>query len=111
MLDCLHDMARPDIVAAAIRKSIKPDGVWFIVDIECGDFETNLQNPLGAMMYGFSQLTCMSSSSSTPDGLALGTVGLPEPRMRELVTNAGFSSFERVEGLEHPFNAYYVARP
>jgi len=110
-LDCLHDMARPDIVAAAIRKSIKPDGVWFIVDIECGDFETNLQNPLGAMMYGFSQLTCMSSSSSTPDGLALGTVGLPEPRMRELVTNAGFSSFERVEGLEHPFNAYYVARP
>lgn len=110
-LDCLHDMARPDLVAAAIRKSIMPDGAWFIVDIECSDFEGNLQNPLGGMMYGFSMLTCMSSSSSTPDGLALGTVGLPEPKMRELVLNAGFSSFERVPGLEHPFNAYYVARP
>ena len=110
-LDCLHDMARPDLVAAAIRKSIKPDGPWFIVDIECGTFEENLQNPLAGMMYGFSMLTCMSSSASTPDGLALGTVGLPEPKMRELVLNAGFSSFERVPGLEHPFNAYYVARP
>ncbi len=110
-LDCLHDMARPDLVAQAIRKSIKPDGTWFIVDIECGTFEENLQNPLAGMMYGFSLLTCMSSSASTPDGLALGTVGLPEPKMRELVLNAGFSSFERVPGLEHPFNAYYVARP
>ena len=110
-LDCLHDMTRPDIVAQLIRGAIKPDGVWFIVDIECGDFEQNLENPLSAMMYGFSQLTCMSSSSSTEDGLALGTVGLPEPKMRELVLNAGFSSFERVPGLEHPFNAYYVARP
>lgn len=110
-LDCLHDMTRPDLVAQAIRRSIKPDGVWFIVDIECGDFEANLENPLGAMMYGFSMLTCMSSSSSTPDGLALGTVGLPEPRMRELVEGAGFASFGRVQGLEHPFNAYYVAQP
>ncbi len=110
-LDCLHDMTRPDIVARAIRKSIRPDGTWFIVDIECGDFEQNLQNPLGGMMYGFSMMTCMSSSASTPDGLALGTVGLPESKMRELVLNAGFSSFERVAGLEHPFNAYYVARP
>ena len=110
-LDCLHDMARPDLVAAAIRKSIKPDGAWFIVDIESGDLEENIKNPLGGMMYGFSILTCMSSSSSTPDGLALGTAGLPEPKMRELVLNAGFASFERVEGLEHPFNAYYVARP
>lgn len=110
-LDCLHDMARPDIVAQAIRKSIKPDGVWFIVDIECKDFEGNLENPLAAMMYGFSMMTCMSASSATEDGLALGTVGLPEPKMRELVMNAGFSSFERVSGLEHPFNAYYIARP
>ena len=110
-LDCLHDMARPDIVAGLIRTAIKPDGAWFIVDIECGSFEQNLQNPLAGMMYGFSLLTCMSSSASTPDGLALGTVGLPEAKMRELVLNAGFSSFERVPGLEHPFNAYYIARP
>ncbi|MEO8539879.1 MAG: hypothetical protein ABI577_09085 [bacterium] len=45
------------------------------------------------------------------DGLALGTVGLPEPKMRDLVLGAGFASFERVPNLEHRFNAYYIARP
>jgi 2-polyprenyl-3-methyl-5-hydroxy-6-metoxy-1,4-benzoquinol methylase len=111
-LDCLHDMARPDLAAAAICRAIKPDGVWFIVDIESAtDFEGNLANPMAPLMYGYSILTCMASSASTPDGLALGTVGLPEPRMRELVTEAGFSRFQRVAGLEHPFNAYYEARP
>jgi len=110
-LDCLHDMARPDIVLGAIRKSIKPDGALFIVDIDCKDFEGNLENPLAGMMYGFSIMTCMSSSASTPDGLALGTVGLPEPKMRDIVLKAGFGSFERVPDLQHPFNAYYLARP
>ena len=111
-LDCLHDMPRPDLVAAAVRRAIRPEGVWFIVDIESSaDFEENLTNPLSALMYGYSILTCMASSASTPDGLALGTVGLPEPKMRELVTAAGFSRFQRVAGLEHPFNAYYEARP
>jgi SAM-dependent methyltransferase len=111
-LDCLHDMTRPDLAAQAIRKAIKPDGSWFIVDIECShDPAENVGNPLGAMIYGFSILTCLASSASSEDGLALGTAGLPEPKMRELVTNAGFGSFERVPGLVHPFNAYYVARP
>jgi 2-polyprenyl-3-methyl-5-hydroxy-6-metoxy-1,4-benzoquinol methylase len=110
-LDVLHDMARPDLAAAAIRKAIKPDGIWFIVDIESSeDFADNLSNPAAAMMYGFSVMTCLPSAASTPDGLALGTCGLPEPRMRELVTAAGFTRFQRVPGLEHPFNAYYEAR-
>lgn len=110
--DCLHDMARPDLVAAAIRRAMKPDGVWFIVDINCADtYEGNMENPMGGMFYGMSLMACMSSSASTPDGLALGTVGLPESKMRELVLGAGFSQFSRVEGLEHPFNAYYMARP
>jgi SAM-dependent methyltransferase len=111
-LDCLHDMPRPDLAARAIRRAIKPDGAWFIVDVDCSaDPEENMKNPMGAMIYGFSIWTCMSSSASTPDGLALGTAGLPEPEMAKLVRKAGFRDFRRVEGLEHPFNAYYVARP
>jgi hypothetical protein len=31
--------------------------------------------------------------------------------MRDLVMNAGFSEFSRVQGISHPMNAYYVARP
>jgi ubiquinone/menaquinone biosynthesis C-methylase UbiE len=111
-LDCLHDMPRPDLYAAAIRRAIKPDGVWFIIDIDGkGSMEDNLQNPMAGFLYGASIALCLQSASSTQDALRLGTFGLPEPQMRDLVTSAGFSRFERVDGIVHPFNAYYVARP
>lgn len=111
-LDCLHDMARPDLVARAIRKAIKPEGAWFIVDIDAAPTpEENLKNPMAAMLFAGSVATCLQSSASTPDGMALGPLGLPEPAMRELVTNAGFTRFSRVNGLEHPVNAYYEVRP
>ena len=31
--DCVHDMTRPDLVIAAIRRAIKDDGTWLIKDI------------------------------------------------------------------------------
>jgi hypothetical protein len=31
--------------------------------------------------------------------------------MKKLVTDAGFTRFSRVAGLEHPMNAYYEVRP
>jgi 2-polyprenyl-3-methyl-5-hydroxy-6-metoxy-1,4-benzoquinol methylase len=111
-LDCLHDMPRPDLISRQIRQAIKPDGAWFIVDIDAAESpESNLAHPMGALMFASSVTLCLQSGASTPDGLALGTMGLPEPEMRKLVTNAGFTRFRRVEGLHHPFNAYYEARP
>jgi 2-polyprenyl-3-methyl-5-hydroxy-6-metoxy-1,4-benzoquinol methylase len=111
-LDCLHDMARPDLVASAIRKAIKPTGVWFIVDFDAAPTPVeNVKHPMGAMLFGSSILACLQSSASTADGLALGPTGLPEHKMRELAANAGFSRFSRVEGLTHPVNAYYEVRP
>lgn len=111
-LDCLHDMPRPDLVAAAIRKAIRPDGAWFIVDIDAAHSPVeNLGHPMAPALFAGSVMTCLQSAASTPDGLGLGTLGLPEPKMRELVTNAGFTRFARVEGLAHPVNAYYEVRP
>jgi hypothetical protein len=66
--DCLHDMTHPDVVAAAIRRAIRDDGVWLIKDIRCGDtFDDNSRNPMLAMMYGVDH-GCMSSASSEPGG-------------------------------------------
>jgi 2-polyprenyl-3-methyl-5-hydroxy-6-metoxy-1,4-benzoquinol methylase len=111
-LDCLHDMPRPDLCSAAIRQAIKPDGVWFIIDIDGkGTMEENLQNPMAGFFYGASIALCLQSASSTKEALKLGTFGLPEPKMRDLVIAAGFSQFRRVESLVHPFNAYYEVRP
>jgi 2-polyprenyl-3-methyl-5-hydroxy-6-metoxy-1,4-benzoquinol methylase len=109
--DTLHDMTHPDQVAAAIRAAIKPDGVWFIVDIDGGaTFEENLDRPGSQMFYAMSILSCMSSALSEPGGAGLGTLGLPEPAMRELTEQAGFTRFRRID-LPHPVNAFYEARP
>jgi len=111
-LDCLHDMNRPDLAAAAIRKSLKPDGAWFIVDIDSAPtFEENLANPMAPMLYAASIMPCLQSSACTPDGLALGPMALSEPEMKKLVTAAGFTRFARVADLAHPMNTYYEVRP
>jgi len=109
-LDCLHDMTRPDDAAAAIRRAIMPDGIWFIADVNCAaTFEENLVNPIAPMLYMASVFSCLSSGLSEPDGAGLGTLGLPEPKMKELVERAGFTRFRRLD-LPSPVNAYYEVR-
>lgn len=109
--DCLHDMTHPDYVARAIRAAVKPDGIWFIADIAgAPTFEEQLRSPQSPMLYAMSVLSCMSSSLSEPGGAGLGTLGLPEPAMRQLVESAGFTRFRRLD-LPHPINAFYEAKP
>ena len=111
--DCLHDMTQPHRAAAAIRRAIKPDGVWLIADINgAADFEQNLATrPLSPLLYAMSVMGCLSAALSEEDGAGYGTLGLPEPAMRTLVTDAGFTRFRPVDQLTHPINAYYEVRP
>ena len=109
--DCLHDMARPDRVIAAIRKAIKPDGIWLIKDIRSsGDFAKNLKNPMLALFYSSSVVSCMSCALSEPDGMGLGTLGFHPHRAEEMVRAAGFGTFE-VRDFDDPANLYYEVRP
>ncbi|HKY60664.1 MAG TPA: class I SAM-dependent methyltransferase, partial [Gemmatimonadota bacterium] len=53
--DCLHDMTDPTGAFRAIRKAIKPDGSWLIVDINgMPTPEENYAHPLAGLLYGFS---------------------------------------------------------
>ncbi len=61
------------------------------------------------MFHGFSVLYCMTTSLGN-GGVGLGTVGLHEPKLRELCAEGGFSSVRRVP-LENPFNTLYEVRP
>ena len=110
--DCLHDMTRPDLVTRAIRASLKQDGTWLIADINSKpSFEENLErNPMVAMMFGFSVMSCMSSALSEPGGLGLGTLGFTEDVARQMTSGAGFTRFKRHD-FENPLNAYYEVRP
>ena len=110
--DCLHDMTDPARVMRAIRGAIRPDGSWLVADIKAhASWEENVErNPLAAMMYGTSVLTCMSSALSEPGGLGLGTLGLHPALAEQMVRDAGFSTFEVLE-VDHPVNAFYLVRP
>ncbi len=110
--DCIHDMTHPQDVMGAIRRSLKPSGIWLLVDIKALDtFAENMaKNPMASLMYGISVMSCMSSAMSVAGGAGLGTLGLPESKARAMAHDAGFSRFRKLD-IEHSLNAFYEVRP
>jgi len=106
--DCLHDMGDPAGASSHVRKSLKKDGTWMIVEPFAGDkLEDNL-HPIGRAFYGASTLLCTPASLSQEVGLALGAQA-GEKRLREVVSSGGFTRFRRA--TQTPFNLIFEARP
>jgi 2-polyprenyl-3-methyl-5-hydroxy-6-metoxy-1,4-benzoquinol methylase len=106
--DCLHDMGDPAGASEHVRKSLKSDGTWMIVEPAAGDkLEDNL-HPIGRAFYGASTLLCTPASLSQEVGAALGAQA-GEKRLREVVTSGGFKHFRRA--TQTPFNLIFEARP
>lgn len=109
--DCMHDMTDPEGTMRAVHRSIKIDGAWLIKDIRSHDtYEENLENPVAAMMFGFSVMYCMSSALSKPGGAGLGTLGFSPAVCERMASDAGFSRFKILEFDDDPFNHYYQLR-
>ena len=105
--DCLHDMGDPAGAAAHIRKSLKQDGTWMIVEPMAGDsLEQNL-NPVGRLFYAGSTMVCLPTSLSQEVGAGLGAQA-GEAKLREVVTKGGFAKVRRA--AETPFNMILEAR-
>jgi 2-polyprenyl-3-methyl-5-hydroxy-6-metoxy-1,4-benzoquinol methylase len=108
--DAVHDQARPLALLNGIRRTMEPDGVYLMQDIQgSSQHHENVDHPGGPLLYMISCMHCMTVS------LAQGGEGLGamwgEQKARELLAEAGFGSVE-VHLLEHdPFNAYFVVRP
>ena len=106
--DCLHDMGDPAGAAAHVRKSLKDEGTWLIVEPFAHDeLEKNL-NPVGRVYYCASTMICTPASKAQEVGAALGAQA-GEKRLREAVTSGGFTRFRRA--METPFNLVFEARP
>jgi SAM-dependent methyltransferase len=106
--DCLHDMGDPVGAARHVRSALAPDGTLMIVEPYATDrLEDNL-NPVGKIYYNASTLICTPASRAQEVGLALGAQA-GEDRMRNVVTEAGFTRFRRA--AETPVNIVYEARP
>lgn len=108
VFDALHDMGDPVGAAAHVRKSLKGDGTWLIVEPFANDrLEDNL-NPIGRIYYSASTFICTPASRSQEVGACLGAQA-GEQRLREVVTQGGFTHFRRA--TETPFNLVLEARP
>jgi len=106
--DCLHDMGDPAGAAAHVRKTLKPDGTWLIVEPFAHDELENNLNPVGRICYCASTMVCTPASKAQEVGLALGAQA-GEKRLREVVMRGGFTRFRRAS--ETPFNLVFEARP
>lgn len=105
--DCLHDMGDPAGAAAHVRRSLKPDGTWMIVEPMAGDsLEQNL-NPVGRLFYAGSTMICLPTSLSQEVGTGLGAQA-GEARLREVILSGGFRAVRRA--AETPFNMILEAR-
>ena len=109
LCDVLHDLAEPLQTLKEIRALLKPDGTFFIVEPKAADKLEENRNPVAATFYGFSVFHCMTQSLAR-GGPGLGTC-LGPAATEKLVRDAGFSRFERLEGIKSLTNLFYAARP
>jgi SAM-dependent methyltransferase len=106
--DCLHDMGDPVGACRHALDALAPDGTVMLVEPHAGDRVEDNLNPVGRVFYGASTLLCTPNAlDQRHDGPALGAQA-GEGRLREVVSQAGFTRFARV--AETPFNLVLEAR-
>jgi 2-polyprenyl-3-methyl-5-hydroxy-6-metoxy-1,4-benzoquinol methylase len=107
--DVVHDAVNPRGLLHAIREGLRPDGRYVCVEFNGSDKLEENAGLIGSLFYGVSVLYCMTTSLAH-HGEGLGTLGLPEPKLRELAVEAGFGEVKRFP-TEVPFKALYEMIP
>ncbi len=106
--DCLHDMGDPVGAATHVKRSLKDDGTWMIVEPFANDKYEDNHNPVGRVYYAASTMICTPASRSQEVGLGLGAQA-GESRLKDVANQGGFTRFRRA--TETPFNLVLEARP
>lgn len=100
--DSIHDQSRPLEALRGVYHILARGGLFSMVDIAAGSRLTdNLKHPMGPFLYTVSLMHCM------PVGLVDGGAGLGMMWGRErAVAMLREASFEQIEVLEMPFDAF-----
>jgi SAM-dependent methyltransferase len=107
VFDCLHDMGDPRGAARHIRRILKDDGTWMVVEPIAGDKPEDNFNPVGRLFYNASTMICVPTSLDQEVGEGLGAQA-GEAKLSEVIRDGGFSRVRRA--TEGPFNMVLEAR-
>ena len=105
--DCLHDMGDPRGCARQVRRMLKADGVWMVVEPAADDRPADNLNPVGRLYYNASTMVCIPTSLDQEVGEGLGAQA-GEAKLCEVIRDGGFTHVRRA--TEGPFNMVLEAR-
>jgi SAM-dependent methyltransferase len=106
-LDVVHDSIDPQGLIKDIRRALRPEGTYLMLEINASSALENNLHSLGAFFYAMSTLYCMTVSLAH-GGAGIGTC-MGEELPREMCAQAGFSHFRKLD-FAHPFAVLYEVR-
>ncbi len=105
--DCLHDMGDPRGCAGHMRRILKSDGTWMIVEPIAGDRPEENMNPIGRLYYNASTMICVPTSLDQEVAEGLGAQA-GEAKLTDVIRSGGFTNIRRATA--GPFNMVLEAR-
>lgn len=105
--DVVHDSADPVGLMKSILRSLKPDGTFLMLEMNCSPNVNENINFIGKFLYSMSTLYCLTQSLAQ-NGEGIGAA-MGEPKARQLAEASGFRQFRRLP-LQDPFSVLYELR-
>jgi predicted O-methyltransferase YrrM len=107
--ECVHDMAAPVDVLAAVRRAVRPDGLVIVMDEAVAEEFTAPGDELERLMYGFSLFVCLPDGRSSSPSAATGTVMRPRT-LEDYARRAGFDGIDVLPVPDFGFWRFYRLR-
>jgi SAM-dependent methyltransferase len=104
--ECVHDMANPVEVLAAVRDAVRPGGLVVVMDEAVGESFSAPGDDVERLMYGFSTLICLPDGRSHTPSAATGTVMRPAT-LERYAKQAGFGGVDVLPIEDFAFFRFY----
>jgi SAM-dependent methyltransferase len=106
--ECVHDLADPVSVLAAMRRMARPGGTVLVVDERVAERFTVPGDAIERVMYGYSVTCCLPDGLSTRPSAGTGTVMRPAT-LERYAREAGFAGVD-VLPVDNDFFRFYRLR-
>ncbi len=107
--ECIHDLADPVSVLAAMRRLARPEGTVLVMDERVAERFTAPGDEVERLMYGYSLACCLADGLSERPSVATGTVMRPAT-LRRYAREAGFADVEVLDVDDDFFRFYRLVR-